>query len=551
MVGDLMNICEHITETVLSKGSELAFVAKGEDGDDIKLSYADFDAQVKRLCVGLIGLGVGKGDRVILLIPMQIELYLCMSAIMRIGAVAVFVDPHMRRGHFDNCCRVVEPMAFIGIPRAHLLRLFCKHLRKIPIQLTTGRLPGLIARGIGKWTRKPLEGPVPEIAEVAEDHPALIGFTTGSSGSPRGSTRTHGFLNAQIEALFQPEEKRKCPIDLPGFPVLPLDNLVRGRTTVLPRIRPGKVADIKVDTLLDQVARYGPDMMSGAPSYLEAICAGAEARNCTLDSVKILFTGGAAMSKHGLQRLSAVWPNARIVIVYGSTEAEPVASIDASEIIDECYSLSAMGHGYCVGYPVDQVETSILPLDFEIASIDDLARIELPAYRVGEIAVRGPHVNTQYWNDPQGEQMNKIKTSGGTWHRMGDAGYRDVKGRLWLVGRCHTAMRAPGIPGSDEKPLFFDPLQSAWIFPYQVEAIINNYETIKRSAYVGVNNGYHLVVELIDDSADTAAQKDALRKAVSGFPLTGIWFQSLPVDPRHNSKIEYQAVIDSLKEQGA
>ncbi|MFT5506541.1 MAG: acyl-CoA synthetase (AMP-forming)/AMP-acid ligase II, partial [Gammaproteobacteria bacterium] len=360
-----------------------------------------------------------------------------------------------------------------------------------------------------------------------------------------------GFLNAQIEALFQPQEKRKCTIDLPGFPVLPLDNLIRGRTTVLARIQPGKVADIKVEELLDQVARYAPDMMSGAPSYLEAICAGAESMNCTLDSVKILFTGGAAMSKRGLQRLSAVWPNARIVVVYGSTEAEPVARIDASEIIDECYSKSSLGHGYCVGYPVEQVETSIVSLDFAAASIDDLARIELPAYRVGEIAVRGPHVNTQYWNDPQGEKMNKIKTSGGTWHRMGDAGYRDGQGRLWLVGRCHTAMRAPGVTESDEKPRFFDPLQSAWIFPYQVEAIINNYEAVKRSAYVGVNDGFHLVVELIDDSADTGDQEDALRKAMPGFPLTGIWFQPLPVDPRHNSKIEYRGVINSLKEQGA
>ena len=546
-----MNIYAHIARAVSRRDTEPAFIAVGKNGRDVKLGYAQFDARVKRLCAGLTAGGVGKGDRVILLIPMQIELYVCMSAIMRIGAVTVFVDPHMRRDHFDNCCRVVTPRAFIGTPKAHLFRLGCKHLRNVPVQLTTGWLPGFIAHSIDKWTRKPLHRPVPQIADVADDHPALIGFTTGSSGKPRGSTRTHGFLNAQIEALFQPAEKRQSGVDLPGFPVLPLDNLVRGRTTILPQIVPGKVADIKVKTLLAQVDRYAPDMMSGSPSYLESICAGAEAANCTLDSVKILFTGGAPISKRSLQRLRAVWPGARVVVVYGSTEAEPVARIDATEIIDQCYAQSTRGHGYCVGYPVDEIEAAILPLDFMDASIEDLAEVVLSNYRVGEIVVRGAHVNTQYWNDPQGEQNNKIQTSSGTWHRMGDAGYRDEKGRLWLLGRSHTAISSPWLPESVDKPRFFDPHQSAWIFPYQVEAIINNLEGVKRSAYVGVNNGYHLVVEAVDASTETTAQEASLREAMMDFPLTRICFQPLPVDPRHNSKIEYQTVIDSLKEQGA
>jgi acyl-CoA synthetase (AMP-forming)/AMP-acid ligase II len=204
-----------------------------------------------------------------------------------------------------------------------------------------------------------------------------------------------------------------------------------------------------------------------------------------------------------------------------------------------------------VGYPVDEIEAAILPLDFIDSCIDDLAEVVLPNYCVGEIVVRGAHVNTQYWNDPQGEQKNKIQTSSGTWHRMGDAGYCDENGRLWLLGRSHTAISSPWLPESVDKPRCFDPRQSAWIFPYQVEAIINNLEGVKRSAYVGVNNGYHLVVEAVDDSAATLVQEASLRKAMVGFPLTRICFQPLPVDPRHNSKIEYQTVIDSLKEQGA
>jgi acyl-coenzyme A synthetase/AMP-(fatty) acid ligase len=545
-----MNVYRHIARVVALQSDQLAIVEPDRQGQDRTLTYREFDDQVKRLCAALAQRGVGHGDRVIVLIPMQLELYVCMVAIIRMGAVTVFVDPHMPRAHFDNCCSVVEPRAFIGIPRAHWFRLGCRHLRKVPLQLTTGRLPWFIATGIGRWLHSPLDQPAPAMADVADDHPALIGFTTGSSGAPRGSTRTHGFLDAQIAALFQPEEKRQSSVDLPGFPVLPLDNLIRGRTTILPRFPPGKVGEVEVDRLLKQVDRYAPDMMSGGPAYLNAICAGVEAAGRTLGSVRILFTGGAPMSRIGLERLRKVWPNARVVIVYGSTEAEPVASIDATEIIDECYALSSQGHGYCAGYPIDQVETLILPLDFTESCIEDLSSMALPNHCIGEIAVRGAHVNTRYWNDPEGEEKNKVQTPSGVWHRMGDAGYRDEKGRLWLVGRSHMAMLPPWIPRPGDCKQSFVPGQAAWIFPYQVEAIVNNIAAVKRSAYVSVNQGYHLLVEPVVADADTTVLERRLTEAVAVFPLTCISFRSLPVDPRHNSKIDYRAVVEWLQEQG-
>jgi len=292
-------------------------------------------------------------------------------------------------------------------------------------------------------------------------------------------------------------------------------------------------------------------MMSGGPAYLNAICAGAEAAGRTLDSVRILFTGGAPMASTGLERLCRVWPNARVVIVYGATEAEPVASIDATEIIDQCYALSIQGHGYCVGYPIDAIESLILPLDFAESSIDDLSSIALPNHCIGEIAVRGAHVNTRYWNDPEGEKNNKVQTPSGTWHRMGDAGYRDAKGRLWLVGRSHMAMSPPWTPRHNDGNRPFEPGQAAWIFPYQVEAMVNDITGVKRSAYVGVNRGYHLLVEPLSADADTTVLERTITEAMAGFPLTRMRFRSLPVDPRHNAKIDYQAVVKWLREQGA
>lgn len=87
-----MNIYQHITRAVAQQGDQLAFVAAGKKGRDSRLSYVQFGARVERLCAGLSDCGVNQGDRVILLMPMQIELYLCMAAIMRIGAVAGIVS---------------------------------------------------------------------------------------------------------------------------------------------------------------------------------------------------------------------------------------------------------------------------------------------------------------------------------------------------------------------------------------------------------------------------------------------------------------------------
>jgi hypothetical protein len=113
------------------------------------------------------------------------------------------------------------------------------------------------------------------------------------------------------------------------------------------------------------------------------------------------------------------------------------------------------------------------------------------------------------------------------------------------------AISPPWKPGPDGSNKTFVPGQADWIFPYQVEAIANNIDGVKRSAYVGVNQGYHLLVETLEADVDTTGLERTLSEAMAGFPLTRMWFRCLPVDPRHNSKIDYAAVLEWLQEQGA
>jgi len=270
----------------------------------------------------------------------------------------------------------------------------------------------------------------------------------------------------------------------------------------------------------------------------------------TFASVKALFTGGAPITAKALEKLSQVWPSASIAVVYGSTEAEPVSILGAGEILGECRDLTRRGLGCCVGRPIASIRVKILPLEFRDAEAGDLEAISLAPGQVGEIAVCGPHVNTGYWDNVEGEKANKIRTPEGIWHRMGDAGYFDALGRIWVVGRAHTAMRNPAYRGvsvgTSENPDL-----AAWprIFPYQAECVADEFPEVRKSAYFEEAGKFLLVVEAKEPRPGLGAD---LRSALKGFPLDEILFHSrLPMDPRHNSKVEYDKLRALARKGGA
>src|SRR6185436_10402574 len=111
---------------------------------------------------------------------------------------------------------------------------------------------------------------------------------------------------------------------------------------------------------------------------------------------------------------------------------------------------------------------------------------------------------TGYWNNPEGEAANKIKTPQGVWHRMGDAGYFDAQGRLWVVGRVHAAMANPRrAAGAQGGAAGNDPASWPWLFPYQAECIADEIAGVRKSAYLEAKGGRYLVAELLP-GADAA-----------------------------------------------
>ena len=118
-----------------------------------------------------------------------------------------------------------------------------------------------------------------------------------------------------------------------------------------------------------------------------------------------------------------------LVVAYGSTEAEPVGHIEASERI----ALAAPGQGFCTGQPTDQIETKIIPISKQRIDLDKtpLDQLALPAGEIGELIVAGDHVCRDYYKNENATRENKlIDREGKLWHRMGDTGYFDDHNRF-------------------------------------------------------------------------------------------------------------------------
>ena len=130
--------------------------------------------------------GISQNDRVLVFVPLSVNLYIHVLAIFYIGATAVFLDEWTNKSRLENCCKTANCKGFVGSWKAQCLRFFSKPLKKIPIRLNT--------------TSRMEENLPPK--QMSTEQSALITFTTGSTGTPKAADRTHGFLIAQYEACL-------------------------------------------------------------------------------------------------------------------------------------------------------------------------------------------------------------------------------------------------------------------------------------------------------------------------------------------------------------
>lgn len=503
----------------------------GEGGDAARLTFAELWRRADRLSAGLAAAGLAAGDRAIVMIPMSLDLYAVLLGLLKLGAVAVFVDPWIGRRQIGAFAAFAEPRAYIGIGKSHLLRLLDSRLRRLPIAITTGRRlwrwPAPVALGELEW--RDGDG---RVHEVAGDDPALITFTSGSSGEPKGANRTHGFLAAQHEALRHEFPYEDDDVDMPMFPVFALNNLALGIPSVVPQMDFRRVEAVDPAVIVRQMQRHRVTTCTASPPFFDRLAGQIEANPSTRPRLRRALTGGAPVSDAQLRAWRRALPETEILVVYGSTEAEPVAHIAAEERLAATSQARPHAPGYCVGRPTPRIRTRVIRIERGALPDDGRggASLDVEPGAIGELLVSGDHVCRDYFRNPAARAANKlVDAAGAVWHRMGDTGYFDGEGRFWLVGRVHsTIMRA----GRAVHPLLLEQAAGA------------DDPRIRRAAAVGVRDaglGERVVVVL--ETAAGAAVRDEAEMRIRDAGLTVdeivVSDEELPVDPRHNSKIDY------------
>lgn len=513
------NLAARLVERAAAHPERPALVA-GRGSARRAITYADLAARVARVAARLGAEGVDPGARVLLFVPMSIELYVALLAVLRAGAVAVFVDAWADRRRLDTAVAAARPVVFLGTPRAQALRLVSPAVRSI------GRFVW-VRRGFGAGDTTP-PGGAP--AAVAGADPALVTFTTGSTGRPKAAARSHAFLWAQHRVLAHHLGLQPDDVDLTTLPIFALNDLAVGCTCVLPDFDPRRPGVVDGTALLAQLRGEGVTTLSASPSFVESLLDACDARGET-PRVGTLFTGGAPVLPALARRLARL-PATHAHVVYGSTEAEPIASLPAAEMVA---ALDGGEPGLCAGRPVEGIVLRLVrPHDGPIAlDARGWSAWEVPPGGTGEIVVAGEHVLGGYLDDPESDLENKVRDGVRVWHRTGDAGRLDAAGRLWLMGRVSQRIERNGVVH--------------WPLPVEVAAL--GVPGVRHAAWLPVPSAAGTQAVLCVERAGgfEPADDTALRAAVAPAPVDRIVvLDHIPRDPRHASKTDVPALLRRL-----
>jgi olefin beta-lactone synthetase len=506
---------------------------------DARLTFRELDRRSDAIARGLRTVGVDRGVRSVLMVPPSLDFFALTFALFKLGAVPVLIDPGMGIRNLKQCIAEAGPEAFIGIPRAHAARQLLGWGRASIRRLVTvgKRWPGG-GRTLAQVARAGEAGPdTPVLARTRPDETAAILFTSGSTGVPKGVVYTHAIFDTQVEQLRALYGIAPGEVDLCTFPLFALFAPALGMTSIIPEMDPTRPARVDPTKILGPIAEYGVTNMFGSPALIRRVGEYGSRRGATLPTLRRAISAGAPVPARVLETFATMLgPGVQVFTPYGATEALPVCSIGSGEILAETRHATDRGAGVCVGRPVGDMTVQVIRIsDDPIPSwSDDLV---VPDGTIGELAVRGPVVTLEYFHRPESTALAKIADAeqGGFYHRMGDLGYRDDRGRIWFCGRkSHRVITAEGT-----------------LFTIPCEAVFNTHRDASRTALVGVGEpGRMRPVLCVELDRPRGVRRRRVLDRIRGEllelgaahphtrPIRTILFHpSFPVDIRHNAKI--------------
>ncbi|WP_437187349.1 fatty acid CoA ligase family protein [Planctomicrobium sp. SH668] len=542
-----VNISQRLTEHASRTPHQLAIAqttTRRRDGSLVyrTLTFEELDKQSDLIAAGLLERGLTRGMKMVLFVPFGIEFVTLTFALFKAGAVIVLIDPGMGRKNIFNCLKEVKPDGFVAVPAVHLIRMFSgKALRKTRFNVCVGpKLPGTQTTYRQLLKTDPTGISFRRANTNSSDQAAII-FTSGSTGAPKGVSYEHGMFDAQVQMIQSYYNIQPGEVDLPGFPLFGLFNAAMGVTTIIPHMDPTKPAKVHPPNILRAINDHNVTQAFGSPAFWNRVGRYCIEKKITLPTLNRALSAGGPVPTHVLRKMDRILvkPGAGFFTPYGATESLPVCSISAAEVLQETAIRTSQGAGTCVGTSFPGVEVKIIEItDGPIGNLSEVR--ELPAGEIGEIIVCSPSVTREYYLHPEATALAKIPDGARFWHRIGDVGYLSDDQHLWFCGRKAHIVEATG-----ER-----------MFSVCCEAIFNEHPAIYRSALVGIGSKPNQIPVIVAEPeagqfpttpGAIEALKAELIKLGSENPLTAriqhvLLHESLPVDTRHNVKINREAL---------
>lgn len=502
-----------------------------------KLTFRQLDEVSDAYARGFEKMGITRGTKTILMVKVGPELFTIVFALFKLGAIPVVVDPGMGIKRMLHCYRTVGAEGFIGIPLAQWVRIFYpKTFASLKSIITVGRRSLCGARPLPVRTEQSSE-PFP-IAATRADELLMINFTTGSTGPAKGVEYTHGMADQMIRQVIDQYHQSLDSVTLATLPLFGIFDLLIGSTSILPEMDPTKSSQVDPRKMVETIRSFQVTHMFASPAFLYRIGEYAgKKESVRLPSLRQVIAGGAPVSIFVLESIRKLLSETAVIhATYGATEALPIASISysaASSLLSSEYrSMSESGKGTCVGMPLEGAEVRIIRIsDGPFPKWSDLLQVQ--AGEIGEITIAGPTVSQRYHGFPEANALMKITEGDRIWHRTGDLGWMDEKGRIWFCGRKSQRVITSG----------------GLLHTVQWEGVFNAHSDVYRSALVGfgpvASQKPVICIELRARSNESTRQRieAELRELASKNILTQavhaiLFHRSFPVDIRHNAKID-------------
>ena len=413
---------------------------------------------------------------------------------------------------------MISPDGIIGSRKTLLKGFFLKGIRKIGKKINYIKVMEYSEKfSINENCQVKENKKIENYEKIEEDTPALISFTSGSTGFPKIIMRTHKFLLGQHNVLEKNIKFEKETSVYSSFPIFLFSHIATGTTTFIPDLNWKKPAESNFRNIVQQIMENNIQNVILPPAIFQNIVKFCKDEKITLENVQKVYTGGAPVFYSLMKKIKEIFTNAKITALYGASEAEPISSLNFEDITKEDIENMKNGEGLLAGKIVNEIELKIEKLE-KSDNVKDSSELK------GEILVRGENVVNGYLNVEKNPDEN--------WHRTGDMGYINRKGQLILLGRVKGRIQ----------------IEENIYYPFTVETAFSFCKNLKKSVLTSKDDKLYLFAERNPEFKGNLSEDSEIKRLKEKFGIFKIIETEIPMDKRHNSKTDYKRLEELKKE---